>query len=92
MSFEHFARFRYVILTLILLIGWVVFNSSGHIMAVNDVHGLPGFLITFFPNPPTSFLTCFSRGERRKYAGKKVRLNRVSKSHHLAARAGNVIN
>ena len=25
-------------------------------------------------------LTCFSRGERRKYAGKKVRLNRVSNS------------
>ena len=35
----------------------------------------------FFPaNPPTSFLTCFSRGERRKYAGKKFRLNRVSNS------------
>ena len=28
----------------------------------------------FFPKPPTTFLTCFCRGERRKYAGKKVRL------------------
>ena len=23
------------------------------------------------PKPPTTFLTCFCRGERRKYAGKK---------------------
>ena len=35
---------------------------------------------TFFPKPPTTFLTCFSRGERRKYARKKVRLNWVSNS------------
>ena len=34
----------------------------------------------FFPKPSTAFLTCFRRGERRKYAGKKVRLNRVSKT------------
>ena len=26
---------------------------------------------TLFPKPPTTFLTCFSRGERRKYTGKK---------------------
>ena len=41
----------------------------------------PGFLTPvltqlFFPKPPTTFLTCFCRGERRKYAGKKSRLNR----------------
>ena len=40
----------------------------------------PGFLTPvltrlFFPKPPTSFPTCFYRGERRKYAGKKSRLN-----------------
>ena len=29
---------------------------------------------------PTTFLTYFSRGERRKYAGKEFRLNRVSNS------------
>ena len=29
----------------------------------------------FFPKPPTTFLTCFCRGERRKNAGKKSRLN-----------------
>ena len=45
-------------------------------MTVGDAHVFPGFLIpstdtTFFPKPPTTFLTCF-RGERRKYAGKKV--------------------
>ena len=34
----------------------------------------------FFPKPPTTFLTCFSKGERQKYAGKKFRLNRVSDS------------
>ena len=33
---------------------------------------------TFFPKPRKTFLTCFSRGESRKYAGKKVRFNRVS--------------
>ena len=54
-------------------------------MAVDDAHVFPGFLTTvltqlFFPKPPTTFLTCFSKGERRKYAVKKVRLNRVSNS------------
>ena len=44
-------------------------------------HVFPGFLTpvltqVFFPKPPTTFLTCFCRGERRKYAGKKSRLNR----------------
>ena len=34
----------------------------------------------FFPKPPTTFLTCFSRGERRKYAGKKFHLKRDSNS------------
>ena len=54
-------------------------------MAVNDAHVFPGFLTPvptqlFFPKPPTTFLTCFCRGERRKYAGKKIRLNRGSNS------------
>ena len=26
----------------------------------------------FFPKPPTTFLTCLRRDERRKYAGKKI--------------------
>ena len=34
----------------------------------------------FFPKPPTTFLTCFCRGERRKYGGKKSRLNQGSNS------------
>ena len=34
----------------------------------------------FFPKPPTTFLTCFSRGERRKYARKKFHLNQGSNS------------
>ena len=48
-------------------------------------HMFPCFLTTvltqlFFPKPLTTFLTCFCRGERRKYAGKKVCLNRKSNS------------
>ena len=54
-------------------------------MAVGDAHVFPGFLTPvltqlFFPKPPTTFLTCFYRGERRKYAGKKSHLNRGSNS------------
>ena len=35
---------------------------------------------TFLSKPPTTFLTCFCRGERRKYARKKSRLNLGSNS------------
>ena len=54
-------------------------------MAVGDAYVFPGFLTPvltqlFFPKPLTTFLTCFCRGERRKYAGKKSRLNRGSNS------------
>ena len=57
-------------------------------MAVSDAHVFPGFLSPvltqlFFPKPPTTFLMCFCRGERRKYAGKKSRLNRGSNSQPL---------
>ena len=55
-------------------------------MAVGDTHVVHGFLtlglIEFsFQSHRLLFLTCFSRGERRKYAGKEVRLNRVSVNH-----------
>ena len=54
-------------------------------MAVSDAYVFPGFLTPvltqlFFPKPPTTFLTCFCRGERRKYAGKKSRLKWGSNS------------
>ena len=54
-------------------------------MAVGDAHVFPGFLTPvltqpFIPKPPATFVTCFSRGEGRKYTGKKVRLNWVSNS------------
>ena len=53
-------------------------------MAVGDAHVFPGFLTAvltqIFFQKPTTFLTCFCRGERRKYAGKKSRLNRGSNS------------
>ena len=45
-------------------------------------HGFLTPVITqlFFPKPPTTFLTCFYRGERLKYAGKNVRLTQGSNS------------
>ena len=54
-------------------------------MAVGDAHVFLGFLTPvltqlFFPKPPATFLTCFCRGERQKYAGKKSRLKRGSNS------------
>ena len=54
-------------------------------MAVGDSHVFPGFLTPaltqlFFPKPPTTFLTCFCRGETRKYTGKKVCLNQGANS------------
>ena len=54
-------------------------------MAVGDTHVFPGFLTPVltqisFQSPSTTFFTCFSRGERRKYAGKTFRLNRVLNS------------
>ena len=62
-------------------------------MAVGDAHVFPGFLTPvltqlFFPKPPTTFLTCFCRGERRKYAGKKSRLNRGSNSQPTGHETG----
>ena len=54
-------------------------------MVVGDAYVFPSFLTPvltqlFFPKPPTTFLTCFCRAERPKYAGKKSRLKRGSNS------------
>ena len=54
-------------------------------MAVGEAYVFPGFLTPvltppIFPKLPTTFLTCFCRGERRKYTGKEVLLNRASNS------------
>ena len=54
-------------------------------MAVGDAYMFSGFLSPvptqrFFQKPLTTFLTCFCRGERQKYARKKSRLNRGSNS------------
>ena len=55
-------------------------------MVVGDTYVFsPGFLTLvltqlFFPRPLTTFLTCFGRGDRRKYASKITRLNWVSNS------------
>ena len=55
------------------------------IMAVGDAYVFPGFLTPVltqivFTKPLVTFLTCFCRGERWKYAGKKSRFNRRSNS------------
>ena len=61
------------------LTAWVIsWRSVTHIV-------FPGFLTPvltqlFFPKPPTTFLTCFCRGERRKYAREKSCLKRGSNS------------
>ena len=64
--------------------GFTATVTASHIVADGDPHMFPGFSqisdTTFFTKPLTTFLTCFNRGERRKYAGKKVRLNRISNS------------
>ena len=55
-------------------------------MADGDIHVCVSWLshtstnATFFPKSSTDFLTCFSKSERRKYAEKNLRLNRVSNS------------
>ena len=77
-----------------ILICWLVvlgFNATLTTKVISwwsVTHVFPGFLTPVltqlsFPKPPTSFLTCFSRGERQKYAGKKVCLNRGSNSQPL---------
>ena len=62
-------------------------------MAVGDARIFRGFLTPvltqlFFPKPPTTFLTRFCTGERRKYGGKKVRLNRGSNSQRPYIESG----
>ena len=51
-------------------------------------HMFPGYLTPvltqlFFPKPPTTFLTCFCRGGRQKYARKK-RVNCSLHNMHLS--------
>ena len=56
------------------LISW---RSVTHVF-----HGFLTPVLTqlFFPKPPNTFLTCFCRGKRRKYARKEVCLNERSNS------------
>ena len=54
-------------------------------MAVSDAHVFPGFLTPVltpisFQSHRLLFSHAFSKGERRKHAGKKVPLNRISNS------------
>ena len=71
--------------------GWLVlleFNTTltAKVISWRSVtHMFPGFLTPvltelFFPKPPTTFLTCFCRGERRKYVEKNSRIHRGSNS------------
>ena len=47
-------------------------------MAVGDAQVFPGFLTPVL----TTFLTCFCRGERQKYARKEVRLTGDQTRNH----------
>ena len=57
-------------------------------MAVGDAHVFPGFLtpaltqLFFLSKSPTTSLTCFFRGERRKYTGKEVCSTRDRNHNH----------
>ena len=84
-------EFQYTPLIFGEISGWLVvlgFNATlkARVISWRSVmHVFPGFLTPvltqlFFPKPSTTSLTCFCRGERRKYAGKKSRLNRGSNS------------
>ena len=71
----------------ILEVGWLYWGLTPlkQLRSYCDAHVFPGFLTQvltqlFFPKPPTTFLTCFCRGERQKYAGKKSCLNWGSNS------------
>ena len=64
--------------------GWLLvvlrFNATLTAKVISWQSVFPGFLTPeltqlFFPKPSTTFLTCFCRGERNKYARKKVCLN-----------------
>ena len=90
----HVRKFVLIPKSILCLNAWLVvlgfkatLTARGHIMAVGDSYVFPGFLTPvltqlFFPKPPTTFLTCLCRGERRKYTGNKSRLNRGSNSQH----------
>ena len=70
---------------MMVVLGFNATLTAKVIMAVGDTYVFPGFLTPvltqlFFSKPPTTFLTCFCRGERRKYTGKKSHLNRGSNS------------
>ena len=72
-------------------LAWLVVLGFNPTLTVRSYHGgqwrtyiswlsLTRTNTLFFPKPPTAFLTNFCRVERRKYTGKKVRLNRESNS------------
>ena len=74
------------------MVGWLVvlgFNvtETAKVISWQSVHVInyvfhgfltPALTQLFIPKPPTTFLTCFCRGERQKYAGKKVCLTQGS--------------
>ena len=62
-------------------------NTTLTAKVICGAYVFPGFITQvltqlFFPKPLTTFLTYFSRGERRKYTGKKSCLHQGSNSQH----------
>ena len=78
----HFLKLKVEQGWLLLVLGFNATLTAKVISWRSVMHNVfPGFLTPvltqlFFPKPPTTFLTCFCRGERPKYAGTKSRLNR----------------
>ena len=66
-----------------MMVGWlVVLGFKATLTAkVKSWRSLtPALTQLFFLKPPTTFLTCFCRGESQKYAVKKSRVNKGSNS------------
>ena len=85
--FQHGQVIHVSDLKYVLVFRWLVvleFNATltGKVISWHMFLGFLTPVLTqlYFAKPPTTFLTCFCRGERQKYAGKKSRLNRGSNS------------
>ena len=83
--YGHFHRPNNILISWLVVLGFnasltakvISWRSVTHICFLAFSHQ---YKQLSFPKPPTIFLACFCRGERRKYIEKKVRLNRGSNS------------
>ena len=80
---DHWQQWSHLAYHFEVVVGCITLTAE--VIILRSVkHLFPGFLTLvltqlFFPKPPTTFLTCFCRGERRKYTY-RIRLKRGSNS------------